>query len=107
MPDSLLVNLADREGDIYEWFVEYQGYAPTVRAQWIVRATQNRCLQGATDDAAKWLWSALAHAPALGYTEVNVKPRPNRAARLAHITLRAATVTFKPPARVGYIDCRY
>lgn len=102
MPDSLLVNLADREGDIYEWFVEYQDYAPTVRAPWIVRATQNRCLQGATDDAAKWLWSALAQAPALSYTEVNVKPRPNRAARLAHITLRAATVTLKPPARVGY-----
>lgn len=102
MPDSLLVNLADREGDIYEWFVEYQDYAPAVRAQWIVRATQNRCLQGASGDAAKWLWSALVHAPALGYTEVHVKPRPNRAARLAQTTLRAATVTLKPPARVGY-----
>lgn len=102
MPDSLLVNLADREGDIYEWFAEYQEYAPAVRAEWIVRATQNRCLQGAPEDAGKCLWAALEQAPALGYTEVNVKPRPNRAARLAHITLRAATVALKPPARTGY-----
>lgn len=102
MPDSLLVNLADREGDIYEWFAEYQDYAPAVRAEWIVRATQNRDLLVEPENAAKWLWSALDQAPVLGYTEVNVKPRPNRAARLAHITVRAATVPLKPPARVGY-----
>ncbi|OAI20639.1 transposase [Methylomonas koyamae] len=102
MPDSLLVNLADREGDIYEWFAEYQDYAPTVRAEWIIRATQNRHLLAASEEAAQCLWDALQQAPVLGHTEVNVKPRPNRAARLAHITLRAATVTLKPPARLGY-----
>jgi hypothetical protein len=80
----------------------YQDYAPTVRAEWIIRATQNRHLLAASEEAAQCLWDALQQAPVLGYTEVNVKLRPNRAARLAHITLRAATVTLKPPARFGY-----
>ncbi|MCQ8117812.1 IS4 family transposase, partial [Methylomonas sp. WSC-7] len=97
MPDSLLVNIADREGDLYEWFAEYLDYASTVRAQWIIRATQNRDLLVEPDTAAKWLWAALEQAPVLGHADVHVKPRPNRAARLAHITLRAATVTLKPP----------
>lgn len=44
MPETMLVNLADREGDLYEWFVEYDEHAPGVRAQWIVRAAQNRRL---------------------------------------------------------------
>jgi len=101
LPETLLVNLADREGDIYEWFAEYEDYAPTMRAQWIVRAAQNRCLLTA-ESSMKHLWDALAQAKVLGYTKVNVKLRPNRAARLAHITLRAARVTLKPPARVGY-----
>jgi len=102
MPETLLVNLADREGDIYEWFAEYADYEAGVRAQWIIRAAQDRCLQPNLDGGNPLLWDALARAPILGYTDVEVKPRPNRAARLAHITLRAARVTLKPPARVGY-----
>jgi hypothetical protein len=101
MPDTLRVNLADREGDIYEWFAEYHDYAPAIRAQWIVRATQNRVL-AAPENGTKCLWAAVEHAPVLGYTEVNVKPRPNRTARRAHITLRAMTVTLEPPKRAGY-----
>ncbi len=42
MPETLLVNLAGREGDLYEWFAEYERYAPAVRAQWIVRAARDR-----------------------------------------------------------------
>lgn len=101
MPDTLLINLADREGDIYEWFAEYHDYAPAVRAQWIVRAAQNRVL-ASPENGTKCLWAAVEQAPVLGYSEVNVKPRPNRTARLAHITLRAITVTLKPPKRIGY-----
>jgi len=101
LPNTLLVNLADREGDIYEWFAEYDDFAPDTRAQWIVRAAQDRCLLD-TESGVNHLWEAAAHAPVLGYTQVNVKPRPDRAARLARLTLRSATVTLKPPARVGY-----
>jgi hypothetical protein len=99
LPQTQLVNLADREGDIYEWYAEYDSYAPCTRADWIVRAAQDRCVQ--TDEAAK-LWQTLSQAPVLGTLEVEIKARPHRAARLAQVTVRAATVSLKPPARTGY-----
>lgn len=102
MPETLLVNLADREGDVYEWFADYADHEPAVRAQWIIRAAQNRCLRTESTAAASLLWTALAQAPALGGAEVDVKPRPGHAGRLAHVTMRAATVALKPPTRVGY-----
>ena len=103
LPGTIIVNMADREGDIYEWFAEYADHTPEMRAQWIVRAAQNRCLQagkgGATDQK---LWDTLGQAPILGHFDVEVKPRPNRAGRQAVVAVRAATVDLKPPARTGY-----
>ena len=100
LPDTLVVSLADREGDIYEWFAEYEDHASGVRAQWIVRAAQDRLLLG--EGASAKLWDALGQAPVLGYVDVEVKSRPKRTARLAHVALRSATVRLKPPSRVGY-----
>ena len=103
LPDTLLVNLADREGDVYEWFAECADHAPAMRAQWIVRAAQDRRLwSGGDGEGAAKLWGALGQAAPLGGVDVEVKPRPGRAGRLARVTLRAATVRLKPPARVGY-----
>lgn len=103
LPGTLLVNLADREGDVCEWFAEYEDHAPAVRAQWIVRAAQDRRLAEAEAEgggAAK-LWEALGRAPALGRVDVEVKPRPGRPARLAQVTLRSARVALEPPWRPG------
>ena len=103
LPNTMIVNLADREGDIYEWFAEYADYAPETRAQWLVRAAQNRCLQGDEQHAAhRKLWETLEQAPIQGYLDVEIKPRPNRAGRQATVTVRAATVSLAPPKRTGY-----
>ena len=102
LPGTQVVSLADREGDIYEWFAEYEDHAPCTRAQWIVRAAQDRRLRPDGDDGTAKLWGALARAPVLGHVEVEVKPRPKRAGRLAHVALRSATVRLRPPSRVGY-----
>ena len=103
LPNTLIVNLADREGDIYEWFVEYADYASQTRAQWLVRAAQNRCLQEDEKNAAhRKLWETLEQAPILGDLDVAIKPRPNRAGRQATVTVRAATVNLAPPQRTGY-----
>lgn len=99
IPQTLVVNLADAEGDLYEWFVDHQEFSPDTQAQWIVRAAQDRRLLGA--DNGK-LWSALDQAPSLGTLKVEVKARPQRPARLADVTLRAATVTLRAPERPGY-----
>ena len=37
VPETLIVNIADREGDIYEWFLETEEYSQSTRAQWISR----------------------------------------------------------------------
>ena len=104
LPDMLVVNLADREGDIYEWFAEYTDYAQETRAEWIVRAAQDRCLQGKEEeeDGHRKLWETLGQAPILGYLDVEVKSRPNRAGRVATVAIRAKTVSLIPPARTGY-----
>ena len=96
LPDTLVVNLADAEGDLYEWYVDHQEYSPDTQAQWIVRASQNRRL---VEPAQTKLWSALDQAPALGVLEVEVKARPQRPARRANVTLRTATVKLRAPDR--------
>ncbi|ACO79295.1 transposase [Azotobacter vinelandii CA] len=98
IPKTQLVNLADAEGDLYEWFTEYAEVAPSTRAQWIVRAAQDRRVL--TGDADK-LWASLAMAPGLGQLAVEVRARPKRPARQARVTLRSATVVLRPPARIG------
>jgi hypothetical protein len=102
MPETMLVNLADREGDLYEWFVEYDEHAPGVRAQWIVRATQNRRLMMEGEGDPPCLWKALERTKVLGGMKVEIKPRAGRSGRLAHVSVRSATVPLRPPARLGY-----
>ena len=99
LPDTLIVNLADAEGDVYEWFADSEEFYPATRAQWIVRAAQDRCVMA---DETRKLWETLERTPSSGEVVVEVKARPNRPARLARITIRAAEVVLRPPARRGY-----
>jgi transposase len=41
-PDTLVVSMADREGDIHEWFLDAVRRAPEERAEFIIRAKCNR-----------------------------------------------------------------
>jgi len=103
LPNTLIVNLADREGDIYEWFAEYADYVPETRAHWLVRAAQNRRLQEDEQTTPRRkLWETLEQAPILGYLDVEIPPRPNRVGRQANVTVRAATVNLAAPKRKAY-----
>ena len=103
LPNTLLVNIADREGDLYEWYAEYESYTPDVRAQWIVRAAQNRRLIPCeNEDSPNKLRDRLVTSRVLGCIDVEVKPRLGRAGRTANVTLRSATVKLAPPGRPGY-----
>jgi hypothetical protein len=67
-PETLIVSLSDREGDLFECFVE--GAAPKrgKTAEWIIRSAQNRRLvprQESASQAAK-LRIAAAELPVLG-----------------------------------------
>lgn len=98
-PDTLVVNVADREGDIYEWFLagQFDEKVPG-RAGYLIRAKCNRRVAPGENGS---LWELLAQAPVLGQTTVSITKRPGRRARVATLRVHARTVTFHRAHRRG------
>lgn len=92
MPETRLVYVADREGDIYE-LLEAAQNAP---ADLVIRSSQDRALEDGGH-----LHAAVATTPALGTVDVAVPRADGRPARIAHLTLRSARLTLRPPPRKG------
>ena len=94
-PNTLLVNVADREGDLYDLFA--QALAPTAEASvhLLVRSKHNRKLAG--ED--RRLWEALARRRSAGQLQVRVGRRGEQPARLATLSIRFAPVTLQAPPR--------
>jgi hypothetical protein len=92
MPETQLVYVADREGDIYEVLAERAATQPC--AEWLIRAEHDRCLT----DGGK-LRARLRSAPVLAEAEFDLPATPKRPARRIHQQLRVARVTFKAPHR--------
>lgn len=101
VPETLIVNVADREGDIYEWFLETEEYSPNTRAQWIIRAAQDRLLD-TTDKNTRKIWNKLEKRPILGTVNFTLPASGNRKARYVEQTVRSARVVLKAPRRSGY-----
>ena len=91
LPETRLVYVADREGDIYELFAEAEK-CTLPRAERLIRANQNRCLA----DGQK-LWETAASAPVLGQISFTMPATKTRAAREVTQTLRASSVRLKAP----------
>ena len=94
-PETLLVNVADREADLYELFA--QALAPTADppVHRLVRSRHNHQLAGQD----RRLWDALAGQRADGRLQVRVGRRAEQPARLATLTIRFRPVTLAAPAR--------
>jgi len=101
VPETLIVNLADREGDIYEWFLETEEYSPSTRAEWIIRAAQNRVLSNEDKHTIK-LWDKLEIQPILGTVNFTLPASGNRDKREVKQIIKSARVTLKAPSRTGY-----
>lgn len=89
-PQVHLVNIADREGDIYDYFARAAGLQIDV----LVRAAWNRCLAAADGDH---LWEHLAASPVAGELAIEVPRRPGQAARRARLSVRYRRVSLQPP----------
>jgi hypothetical protein len=88
-PTTLVVNMADREGDIQEWFVDALRREPGSRAECIIRAKENRRLApGATQ---RYLWAELQQTCALGTLTIELTRQP----------VTAKPVTFHGARRPG------
>src|SRR5512144_3431344 len=101
VPSTQIISISDREGDIYECFVE-AAEASDPRADWIIRACQDRSLPERSEETQEFdkLWETAAATVPLGRLRVRL-PRSGRGpAREATLTMRAARVDLRPPQRV-------
>jgi hypothetical protein len=90
MPQVHLVNIADREGDIYDYFVTAQRLQIDV----LVRAAWDRRLAEADGDH---LWEHLAAAAVAGELDIQVPRRKGKPARRAVLSVRYRRVSLQPP----------
>jgi len=112
-PSTTVIALSDSEGDIYECLAESsRREAGAGRADWIVRACQNRCTVDAAGASGALLWDTVARTPVLGASTVSVRRsaasshdgrrrRQGRRSREATVKVRATSVTLKAPSRPG------
>lgn len=109
LPDCEVFSVSDREGDIYELYEAWHEIEDGPRAEWIIRANQDRALLG---ESAR-LFETLEQAPVLGEIEFEVPARKgtkkvkgnrvatSRSARTVRQRVRALKVTPRPPYRRG------
>jgi hypothetical protein len=94
-PDTHLISVGDREADVYDLFLVDRpaGVDLLVRASW----------DRGVEEPQRHLWATMAAAPEAGILTVAVPRRvaqsgtPAQPARTAHLTLRFAPVTLRPP----------
>jgi Transposase Tn5 dimerisation domain/Transposase DNA-binding len=116
-PQTQVVCVSDSEGDIYECLAEGQQPAavapeaqPARRADWIVRACQDRALVGTDQEALAPLFATVASGPVLTQLTIEVskrepkskdgrKRKQARSARQALVTVQASAVTLRGPQR--------
>lgn len=90
-PATLLVSVADREGDLHELF--HEALQTPGGPKLLVRSERSR-LRHVEEDL---LWRTLQARPVAGQFEVLVPRRSTRPARTARLEVRYAAVTLRPP----------
>jgi Transposase DNA-binding/Transposase Tn5 dimerisation domain len=102
VPGTQIISISDREGDIYECFVEAQTIEGP-RADWIIRACQDRSTPRKSDEDETYvkLRETVAARTPLGRLKIQVPRSAEGPAREATMTVRSATIELKPPDRVG------
>jgi hypothetical protein len=94
-PNTTLVNVADREGDLYELFA--QALIPTdgPRVHLLVRSRHNRQLA----DQDRRLWDTVSRTRSAGTLQVRVGRRGEQPSRLATLQVRFRQVLLAAPGR--------
>jgi len=92
-PDKWVISIADREGDIREWYEMAQDANERDAASFIVRAKQERRI-AIDEDEQGYLWEWMAARPTLGSYDVGVAAKGGKPARTARVSIRAGEVTL-------------
>lgn len=102
LPETQIVSIADREGDIYELFVEALDVKKEGRAEFIIRGSKDRILKKGKDKKEhKKLKKKISEAPVVGITEFDMPAGKNRKARRVIQEVRAIRVELHPTKRIG------
>ncbi len=94
-PKTRLVNITDREGDIYELFVQAASAPAQSKVDLLVRARHDRKLQ----DQDRPLWEHVGRQPVGATLSVLVGRRGDQPGRLAKLNIRFCSVELKAPSR--------
>jgi hypothetical protein len=94
-PQTLVVNIGDREGDCYDLFAQGQAAPADARAHLLVRSKHDRRLAG----QATRLWAHVGRRRSAGQLKVRVGRRGEQPARLATLAIRFCAVTLQAPVR--------
>lgn len=89
LPQVRLVSVADREADVFDFFVKAQ----ELKVHLLVRAARNR----GVPHPEKYLWDHLEAVPVAGHLTIAVPRRPGKAARQARLAVRFGPVSLLPP----------
>lgn len=108
---TMIVNVADREGDIYELFEQALQEQGGARVHLLVRAQHNRQVQQSTEQK---LWPHLAAQPAAATLAVRVPRQAGQAERTANLRIRFGALTLsaptlkeqKPPLQLWAVQAR-
>lgn len=92
-PETLILNVADREGDIHEWFQLVQSKPIEERAEILVRAKCNRRVnQG--DEEYSYLWDELDRGNTKETITIQTPRSGNKPSREALLKIRYKEVEF-------------
>ena len=94
-PATTLVNVTDREGDLYELFAQALALAAGPRVHLLVRSRHHRALAGQT----RRLWDTVGRMRSAGVLPVRVGRRGEQPARLATLAVRFRAVPLAAPGR--------
>jgi hypothetical protein len=115
-PETLIVSLADSEGDVYEYILEAQTVTGVPKASFIIRACQNRAVvtpeEAASSEAINLLRERVGSTPVLAQRTLKIRARDAqskddrkrkqaRVARTAEVDIHATRVTLRGPSRSG------
>ncbi len=96
-PTTQVISVADREGDIYELYVE--AAQASAGADGVIRANQDRAVRVAGRKKALPLRVLLGLSPRRALATVEMTAAPGRSARQAVCAVHTLTITLRPPAR--------
>ncbi len=102
VPQTQIISVADREGDIYEVFVEAEEQREAA-ADYVIRSGKPRSLPELDPEAGPSTYCKLAQemneAPLITVRQLDLPRTPQRKARMATLEVRAQQVGLKPPYR--------